>query len=117
MPLKDIIDNTLPATNTRGKEIYGDKWQDLQIGELLRYLGLRIYQLVNQLPYVKWFWEECQNDAFPAHNLGRFMPRSRFESITAALTLAEKEDDEEEILSFIEVVNESFQKTITPSRA
>ena len=36
---------------------------------------------------------------FPAHNLGRFMPRSRFESITAALTLA-KENEEEEILSF-----------------
>ena len=114
-PLAYDIEKVIPAINATGRAKHGDAWRDIDIGDYLRYLGIRLYQEVEQLPSIKWYWEIISDGIFPAWNLGRFMPRLQFENITDSISLSESPDDEEQILTYINVLNSSFQDALVPS--
>ena len=114
LPLRYFIEKAIPLINDQGNEKYDD-WKDIEIGDFIRYLGLRFYQEVVRLPYIRWYWEVSSDGLFPAHNLGRFMSRTQFEQITSCLTLSSDHDNEQQVLDFIDQLNETFQAAITPS--
>ena len=114
-PLTYEIEQVIPLINELGYVTYGAEWTDIDLGVFLRYLGLRFYQEVTRLPCTRWYWEAESDGLFPAHNLGRFMPRIQFEQISSCLVLSSSVDDEAQVLDFIKELNAAFQAAIIPS--
>ena len=60
------------------------------------------------------YWNTEPIGIFPAMDFGRVMSRSRFEEILRCLQFSSQEDKDEQILRFLEAVNEIFKEAFSP---
>ena len=114
-PFKYLRETVLPFTNKKGQDLYGSGvWKELTVGEFCLWLGVRFTQLYIKLPNIVEYWNTTTDGVFPALDMGRYISRTRFFQINAALTLAETDDTEEQVITLIKKLNETFQEAITP---
>lgn len=113
-PLNYLREVILPETNKCGQTTLSG-WIQISVGEFLVWLGIRFVQETVRLSSIHDYWNTPQNGAFPAMNMETYMAKARFFQIGRVLKLAATaETEEEEVLAFIDVLNEAFQAALTP---
>ena len=114
-PFRYLRESILPLTNAKGKRIFGSDWKnDVTVGEFCIWIGIRFAQCYIKLPEINDYWTTVNHGVFPGLNMGQFMSKKRFWQINAALQVHPNNDEEEQVLGFIEVLNTTFQEALTP---
>lgn len=113
LPTRYIKEVVLPATNKLAKQQDSD-YVDFSYDEFINIIGLIYMMEVIQLPERRLYWSEDSDGLFPAFNFGRIMPLHRFEEFLNFWQLSEEDDVNQQLLSFIDVVNETLKEAIQP---
>ena len=103
----------IPNTNKYWKK-QDPRWADVDFDEVLHVLGLLIAMEVYKIhgPQ-RFYWSSQVSNLFPSMNFGNIMTYW-FETILKYLQLSNLDDEDQQILDFLVVINETFQNAITP---
>ena len=62
----------------------------------------------------RFYWSSLANNLFPSMYFGNGMTYQMFEIILKYIQLCNLDDEDQEILDFLAVINETFQNATTP---
>lgn len=115
LPVRFLESTVLACTS---RELVAVNKQPLQLDELWVYIGLRLAMTLSPCEETRDFWSEDETFLRPAPRFGRWMSRTRFESITAALTFTADEREDDPIAPVREIYaafNENMCRVFRPS--
>lgn len=81
--LRSIINNT----NKYGQSKNGNFWTDVDIYDILIWLGIIIYGGLYKMPTIRDIWNT--NETMPIHSISLYMPMSKFERIKNFLHISD----------------------------
>ena len=110
LPVDYIKEVMLPATNQFAKENGHDR--EYKYEDLVHILGILYMMEVIRLPERRMYWHTEPEGMFPAFNFGRVMSIHKFEEFLNVWQLSEAEDMDQQVLDFIEAVNENLKKAM-----
>jgi hypothetical protein len=114
LPITYIQNVVIPETNRNAKKNNPD-WDDIDLDVFLQLLGLLLAMEVYQIHGPRRsYWAESSHGLFPSMDFGKVMPRDRFEAILKYLTLSAADDVDQQVLDFVDKVNERFQTALAP---
>ena len=113
LPYDYIKNEMIPATNLYGKNFFAS-FKQMTIDDFIHVMGMLYSMEVYQLPVRRMYWNTEPIGIFPAMDFGRVMSRSRFEEILRCLQFSSHKDKDEQILCFLEAVNEIFKEAFSP---
>ena len=109
-----ITHTIIPVTNCYAKK-NNPKWIDLDIDEFLHVLGLLLAMEIYDIHGPQHlYWSNSEHTLFPSMKFGEVMSIKRFENILKYSQLSENENEEQQVLEFVAVVNDQFQKALAP---
>ena len=114
-PLSHLRDVMVPATNTFARQRCKG-WVDVTEVEMIKMLGMFKAMEVYKLPERRMYWMSMDNSIFPSMNFVNIMSRSRFEDIFKYLRYSDNDDENGQIIDFLNVVNEKLTKVFTPGK-
>ena len=112
-PVRYVWENLLPALNKAGQE--GTfSWIEITFTEFIQFHGI-LYSMVVRLPERRMYWRTDDDGLFRALCYGDIMSRLRFEDILTFLQSSiDSDDKDEQIICFINAINERLKACITP---
>ena len=110
LPNAYIRDAMLPALNENAYS-HDSTWKSVSYDELIKFLGLMLSMEVYVLPERHMYWFEKSFGVFPGLNFGKHMAKSRFEDIMRYLQLSSNPDPDDQIIDFVEAVNNRLQES------
>ena len=112
LPIQYTKDTIIPNTN-KYRQKQDPRWTDVDFDEV-HVLGFLIVMEVYKMHGPRrFYWPSQVNNLFPSMDFGNVMPYWRFETILKYLQLSNLDDDQQ-ILDFLAVINETFQNTTMP---
>ena len=87
-------------------------FKPLSFEELMIVLGIIYAMEVYHLPERRMYWRTEKRGVFPALNFGQYISLNRFEEILRNLQFSAHDDDNEQILAFIDAVNKNFKSAV-----
>ena len=106
-PKDYLVKELLPAMNSRGSK--NPSFQEISFAEFMTFLGLTKIMEVVKLPNRRMYWEESISSLIPAFEFSKHMSCRRYEVILTCLRMSD-----DEVLQFINAVNEQLESAITP---
>lgn len=111
-PTKFVKENLIPSTNKFASQHNVNL--NLTYEEFIRFLGLIYSMEIYKLPSRDMYWWDKPRGIFPALNFGSVMSRSRFNDIIAYLAYSDNEDENLQIIDFVDAVNRCFAQAFVP---
>ena len=113
LPVRFIKETLLPATNKHGKKLCKLS-VEVTIEEFVHILG-KLYSTEGyRLPVRRMYWEYDQNGIFPGMIYDKYITRTRYEEVLRYLQLFGSDDEDEQVLSYLNAVNSQFAKAFDP---
>ena len=114
LPIQHTQETIILNTNKYHKK-QDPRWTDVDFDEVLHVLGLLIAMEVYEIhgPQ-RFYWSSQVNNLFPSMDFGNIMTYRRFETILEYLQLSNLDDEDQQILAFLAVINETFQNAAIP---
>ena len=113
LPVKYIKEVIITASNNLGLS-YDKAFKIIEYEEFLIFLGLVYSMEVFKLPERRMYWRDNESDLFPNMDFGKHMSRERFEEILSFLQFSHSDNKDQQILDFLEAVNENLKSAVSP---
>ena len=113
LPSQYIKEVVIPLTNKVAKQQDSD-YTDFTYDEFINILALIYMMEVIQLPERRLYWSQESEGLFPALNFGSIVSLHRFEEFLNFWQLSDDSDVNEQVLTFIDAVNEHLKEVISP---
>ena len=108
LPVNHIRNIVIPSKNGYAKT-KSLQWESLNLDEFLYFLGILLSIEVFEIHGLrKMYWNEEGSDLFLAMNFENIMSCTRFEEIARFLQLSFDQDHDQQILKFLEAVNNTW---------
>ena len=104
----------LPAIDAYGKKKNPSSHTDISETEFMTFLGLMYAMEVVKLPIRHMYWEDIQLPVLPNFDFGKHMGCKHFETILPCLQMSSSLNQDDQVLDFINVVNNVLKSAITP---
>ena len=108
LPVNYIRNIAIPSKNGYAKT-KSLQWESLNLDEFLYFLGILLSMEVFEIHGLrKMYWNEEGSDLFLAMNFENIMSCTRFKEIARFLQLSFDQDHDQQILKFLEAVNNTW---------
>lgn len=113
LPVKFFKEIVVPSTNNFAASKQ-ENFKEFSYNEFIHFLGIMYAMEVYKLPERRMYWKSEEDGIFPPMNFGKIMARNRFEDLLKFLQFSNAENQDQQILDFLDAANANLKAALSP---